>query len=358
MQQPASIFFGDAQRRGQVVREDIRTKIQLSAASGKSAVADTRFWVVRARINAGGISGLGTVISGAYIGMDPGHSIRHRDTFAGLEMPPAVTGDQNGRRYVLKADSLGSVDVGSPVYYRHAPVGRVVAYSLDANGESATVQVFVDAPYDMYVRADSCWWHASGVDLRLDSGGMRLNTQSIATVLMGGLAFRSRSTSDEVAQAKDGAVFPLADSETAAMQEPDGPPAQVVMKFSQSLRGLSIGAPIDFRGIEIGYVTAIDIEYDPKRSVFTMPVTINLFPSRLGKDYRSTLGGGNNEAGRALLQKLVSEGLRGQLRTGSLITNQRYIALDMFPDAPPARVDLAQVPPELPTFPTHSRSFR
>jgi paraquat-inducible protein B len=325
--------------------------VQITESSRNLAVADARFWVVRPRIGMNGISGLNTVLTGAYIGMDPGRSDQPREAFTGLETPPTVTSDQNGRRYVLEGDSLGSVDIGSPVYYRHFQVGRVVARSLDDDGKRVTIQVFIDTPYDRFVKVDSCWWHASGIDLRLDSGGMRLNTQSLATVVTGGLAFQSRPGHESANEAPSGTVFSLSDSQAEAMRAPDSQAASVVLRFNQSLRGLSVGAPVDFRGIELGYVTAIDVEYDPKRSEFTMPVTVNLFPNRLGKSFRASLGEGNNDAGKALLQKLVAQGLRAQLRTGSLITNQRYIALDVFPNAPRATIDMTKVPLELPTVP-------
>ncbi|RAR57143.1 paraquat-inducible protein B [Paraburkholderia unamae] len=325
--------------------------VQIAKTSRNLAVDDARFWVVRPRIGMSGVSGLGTVLSGAYIGMDPGRSDQPREKFIGLETPPIVTSDQKGRRYVLEGDSLGSVDIGSPVYYRRFQVGRVVARALNDDGKGVTIQVFIDAPYDKFVTADSCWWHASGVDLRLDSGGMRLNTQSLATVVMGGLAFQSRPDHEAASEAPNGTAFSLSDSQAEAMRAPDGAAASVVMRFNQSLRGLSVGATVDFRGIELGRVTAVDVEYDPKRSEFTMPVTVNLFPNRLGREFRESLGEGNNDGGKALLQKLVAQGLRAQLRTGSLITNQRYIALDIFPNAPRATIDMTRVPLELPTVP-------
>lgn len=325
--------------------------VKLSASSEQLATSGTRFWVVRPRVGVSGVSGLNTMISGAYIGVDPGSSGPEVDTFIGLETPPAVTSDQNGRHFVLEGTSLGSVDIGSPIYYRHVQVGKVVAFSLDDGGKGVTIHVFIDSPYDKYVHSDSRWWHASGVDLRLDSGGMTLNTQSLATVIVGGLAFQSPPNQPLEQEARSGAVFQLSNNEAEAMRAPDGAPATVVMKFNQSVRGLSVGASVDFRGIELGYVTAIDIEYDPKEMAFSMPVTMNLFPGRLGERFRESTGGGDSDAGRALLKKLVARGLRGQLRTGNLLTNQRYIALDMFPNARPTNIDMTKAPLELPTVP-------
>jgi paraquat-inducible protein B len=325
---------------------------QLTDTAKQFAVEDTRFWVVRPRVGSSGISGLETMLSGAYIGVDLGRSRERRSQFAGLETPPTVTSERNGRRFVLHGTSLGSVDLGSPVYYRHVQVGQVTGFSLDRDGNGVTIHVFVDAPYDRYVDVKSRWWHASGVDLRVDSAGLKLNTQSLATVLLGGIAFQQPPPDQSVGEAApDGAAFSLANNEADAMQTPDGPAAPVIMKFDQSLRGLSVGAAVDFHGIELGYVTAINVEYDPKRGDFTMPVSMNLFPDRLGRSYRESVGRADPEEGKALLRKLVARGLRGQLRTGNLLTNQRYVALDMFPSAAPVSINMSRTPLELPTVP-------
>jgi paraquat-inducible protein B len=269
----------------------------------------------------------------------------------GLDQPPAITGDQKGRRFTLHGDSLGSIDIGSPIYYRRVQVGQVVGFSLDKDGTGVTIGVFVNSPYDQYVGMDSRWWHASGVDLRLDSSGLKLNTQSLATVLIGGIAFQSPPGQAVGEEAPNQAVFNLASDEADAMRKPDGPGITVVMNFNQSLRGLSAGASVDFRGIELGEVTGIGVEYDPKAGNFTMPVTMKLYPDRLGSRFRETVDHGGTAAGQELLAELVKHGLRGQLRTGNLLTSQLYIALDMFPQAPAVAFDSNHTPLELPTMP-------
>ena len=326
-------------------------EVQLTKEADDFAVEDTRFWIVRPRIGTSGVSGLGTLFSGAYIGVDAGRSHNTQSEFVGLETPPAVTGDQRGRRYTLQGASLGSIDIGSPVYYRRVEVGHVVGFSLDKDGKGVTIEVFVDAPYDQYVGKNSRWWHASGVDLRLDSSGLKLNTQSLATVVVGGLAFQSPPGQPVGLEAPDTTVFHLLATESEAMREPDGPPVVVVMNFSQSVRGLSPGATVDFRGIELGEVRQIGIDYDPKARNFTMPVTMNLYPDRLGKRFQDAIAKGGQAAGKELLGQLVAHGLRGQLRTGNLLTNQLYVALDMFPNAPHVSFDPNGTPATLPTVP-------
>ncbi|KWK52699.1 mammalian cell entry protein [Burkholderia stagnalis] len=323
--------------------------VQLKKESENFAVKGSRFWIVRPRVGATGVSGLGTLLSGAYIGVDAGRSSESQTEFAGLETPPAVTGDQKGAQYVLRGDSLGSVDIGSPVYYRRVQVGQVVGFSLDKDGTGVTFNVFVNAPYDQYVGENSRWWQASGVDLRLDSSGLKLNTQSLATVILGGIAFQTPPNQTTGATAPSNTTFRLAADQADAMRDPDGPPLQVVMDFNQSLRGLAVGAPVDFRGIVLGEVTSIGIDYDPKAKNFTMPVTMSIFPERLGRRFRESIESKGEPARREIVERLVARGLRGQLRTGNLLTSQLYVALDFFPKAPAVKIDAARVPLELPT---------
>ncbi|VWB90769.1 mammalian cell entry protein [Burkholderia stagnalis] len=326
--------------------------VQLKKESENFAVKGSRFWIVRPRVGATGVSGLGTLLSGAYIGVDAGRSSESQTEFAGLETPPAVTGDQKGAQYVLRGDSLGSVDIGSPVYYRRVQVGQVVGFSLDKDGTGVTFNVFVNAPYDQYVGENSRWWQASGVDLRLDSSGLKLNTQSLATVILGGIAFQTPPNQTTGATAPGNTTFRLAADETDAMRDPDGELVQVVMNFNQSLRGLAVGAPVDFRGIVLGEVTSIGIDYDPKAKNFTMPVTMNIYPDRLGKRFRDAVGDKGDAARRLVLKRLVaSYGLRGQLRTGNLLTSQLYVALDFFPQARAESIDITKPVMELPTVP-------
>lgn len=329
----------------------VLVEVQLKKEAEDFAVKDSRFWIVRPRVGATGVSGLGTLLSGAYIGVDAGRSQDVQTDFTGLEKPPAVTADQKGTQYVLRGDSLGSVDIGSPVYYRRVQVGQVVGFSLDKDGTGVTFNVFVNAPYDQYVGTNSRWWQASGVDLRLDSSGLKLNTQSLATVILGGIAFQTPPNQSSGVLAPNNTTFRLAADEGDAMRDPDGQPLQVVMNFNQSLRGLGIGAPVDFRGIVLGEVTNIGIDYDPKTKNFTMPVTMNVYPERLGRRFRETIASKGEAARLEIVQRLVQHGLRGQLRTGNLLTSQLYVALDFFPKAPAAKVDVSHQPLELPTVP-------
>lgn len=333
-------------------RKRVIVTVRLDRGSAGLAVKDTLFWVVRPRIGAGGISGLGTLLSGAYIGTDAGVSTEARTSFVGLEVPPFVLRGEPGAVFVLRADDLGSLEVGSPVLYRRTRVGRVVGYTLDSALDELSIRVFVEAPYQTLVTPQARFWNASGVDLRLGASGLTLNTQTLASVLAGGVAFEIPPGAPKVPAAAPGSSFVLFTDRKAALSPVDGPPIPVRMIFDQSARGLAENAPIDFLGIEIGRVRTISLEYDDKRQRFPVRVLADIYPLRLGAVRGALFKGaeGDPNAEAAVLQHLVEKGLRAQLRTGNLLTGQLYVALD-FAKTPRGKATLVDGTVELPTEP-------
>ena len=184
-------------------------------------VEDTRFWVVRPRISGGSITGLGTLMGGAYIGMDVGKSKEPQRAFTGLERPPVVTMDVPGSRFLLHSADLGSLDIGSPLYFRRIQVGQVVSYELDKGGTGVTFTVFVNAPYDKYVKANTRFWNASGIDLTMDASGLKLNTQSLVSILIGGIAFQTLDEEGEAPPTGPNTAFTLFASRDEAMKHRD-----------------------------------------------------------------------------------------------------------------------------------------
>ena len=191
-----------------------------------------------------------------------------------------VASDIPGHRFRLSAEDIGSLDVGSPIYFRRIQVGHVESFALEPDGHRIALGIFVKSPYDRFVTAESRFWHASGVDLRLDAAGVRLETQSLATILLGGVAFETPFGGNAVA-APNGAEFVLADNHAQAIKAPDGTPETFVLRFHQSVRGLTVGAPVDFRGVEIGQVRSIGLIFDVKAGDFSVPVTVDIYPDRL-----------------------------------------------------------------------------
>jgi paraquat-inducible protein B len=330
-------------------RSHVRVTVQLNKDAESFTAEDSRFWVVRPRLDTSGISGLGTLLSGAYIGADAGVSKETASEFKGLEDPPIVTRDANGRQFLLRATDVGSLDVGSPIYFRRIKVGQLAAYELDGDGRGVTLRVFINAPYDKFVGVNTRFWQASGIDAQLSASGFTLRTQSLATILLGGIAFGAPDDAMGP-RAAENAAFVLAGDETTAMKEPDGPPQTLLMYFNQSLRGLTPGAPVDFRGVVIGEVKSIGVEFDRAEREFRMPVLVQVYPDRLRRR-AGERGTESHATQQERLRFLAEKGLRAQLRNGNLLTGQVYVALDFFPKAPPAKIDVTKNPVELPTMP-------
>jgi paraquat-inducible protein B len=337
-----------------VLSED-HSKIIVTVEFEKQAqnflVDDTRLWVVRPRAGGGQISGLGTLFSGAYIGLDIGHSSTKKREFTGLEIPPIVTEDEPGRQFMLRADDLGSLDVGTTVFYRHTQVGHVVAHELDQDGKGATAKFFVNAPHDQYVNANTRFWDAGGIDLTIDASGVKVDTQSVLSILAGGLAFEAPAGTGALPEADTDTVFHMYSSRAAAMKQPDREMLMFTMYFGDSLRGLTVGAPVELNGVEIGEVKSIRTEFSEQAQHFVFPVDVAVFPGRLRTMSRVGIADPTPAEQKGRIDKYVEGGLRAQLKTGSLLTGQMYIALDLFPKADPAKIDWTKSPPVFPTQP-------
>ena len=269
-----------------------------------------------------------------------------------LETPPVVTGDVPGRFFMLKTPDLGSLDTGTPIFFRRLQVGQVASYELDKDGRSLNVKVFVNAPYDQYVTPNTRFWHASGIDVSLSANGLSVQTQSVLSILIGGIAFETPATDPVLPPAEANTVFTLFSNRAEAFKLPARNPQTFVLVFKQSVRGLAPGAPVEFRGIPIGEVAEISAQIDAKTFEFSAPVTIHLDAQRLGVKIRDLAPGADlDSVRRQLIDTLVAHGVRAQLQTGSLLTGALFVAFDFFPDAPPATVDWSQKPVQLPTIP-------
>ena len=313
-------------------RKRVVAVVQLDRAATAFAVEDTTFWVVRPRIGVGGVSGLGTLLSGSYIAVDAGIATETRTAFVGLEAPPFVLRGEPGSVFVLRADDLGSLDVGSPVFYRRARVGRVVGYTLDPVRDEVEIRMFIEAPFNKLVTREMRFWNASGIDLTVNASGLTLNTQTLASVLAGGLAFEMPPGATKGPRAPENTVFKLYNDRRTALAPPDGQAVTIRMIFDSTVRGLSEGAAIDLLGIDIGKVRSVALQYDGQRKRFPVEVVAEVYPLRLGSVRTALLrDGGGDDAD--VLRRLIANGLRAQLRTGNLLTGQLYIALDYLPGA-------------------------
>jgi len=333
-----------ADRREVIVTAEIHRNAQ------PYLVEDTRFWVVRPRVSGAGVSGLATLVSGAYISVDVGHSTANRDHFVGLEVPPIVTADLPGREFILHADDLGSLDIGSSVFYRHITAGQVVGYTLDPGGTGVTIKAFINSPFDKYVTDQTRFWQASGIDMSVNADGVKLRTESLASILEGGIAFGTLPGAPAAQVAAD-TSFTLFNDQDRAMRPAETEVRPFVMYFGGTLRGLSPGAPVDLQGITVGEVKSVDVEYDQRLGLLAFPVVVDLYPQRLrGRTLRTARAGDGQIDSRALIDSLVGHGLRAELKTGNLLTGQKFVSLDMHHDVSKEKVGWSQQPAIFPTI--------
>lgn len=339
--------------------ERVLVKVSIAKHAARLMVEDAKFWIVEPRVTLSGVSGLNTLLSGNYIGFEVGKSEEDARKFIGLEKPLAVTYEK-GRKFVLKAPHLGSIGVDSPVYYRQVNVGRVTAYSLAPDGKLVEITAFVQSPYDQYVTDKTSFWNVSGIHVSMGAGGVDVHTESLAALLAGGIAFDVPEFQTLGKPAAENTAFTLHRDQSTAMKQPDPSERRYALYFNESVRGLSVGAPVMLYGLQIGEVTTIGLTFDAARAVFRPRALITLFPDRLDgmlvpKKPAAASEPGEEVRGKARLQALrraiEERGLRAQLRTGSLVSGELYVAFEYFPNALKPKIDWTRDPLEFPVEP-------
>ena len=306
----------------------------------------TQFWIVKPRIGVGGVSGLGTLLSGAYIGLAPGEGADARE-FTGLEQPPPISANVPGREYILTASTLGSVSAGTPIYYRGIDIGQVLGYKLNQDGRALDLDVFVKEPYEQLVRTTSRFWNTSGISVSAGASGIDVQVASLQSLLIGGIECDTPYgvTAGEVADS--GTRFELFASQQAVAQAQFTQKIPFLVYFDGSVRGLKPGAPVEFRGIRIGSVTEVGLEIDQSDDKIRIPVTIEIEPQRLAA-YGSALVATEDYSTMA---GLVRKGLRAQLQSGNLLTGDLFVDMTFAPNAPPAELDRSGKIPVIPSVP-------
>jgi len=306
---------------------------------------DTLFWIVRARVAVGEVSGISTLLSGAYIGMMPGTSGKTVHRFVGLDNPPAIFRDAPGRQFNLRADRLGSLDIGSPVYYRQVKVGRVTAVDMAADGTAVLLEVFIKEPYHHQVKRSTRFYNASGLNMSLGADGVRIDTPSLASLLVGGISFFTGETMNTEPPPGASQIFTLYENRDSANAASFSYREYYLLYFEESVRGISKGTPVEFHGIKIGEVVSIRLLFNQDELKFRIPVLIAIEPDRI------EMAGELAIPEYRVIEKLVEKGLRAQQRIGNLLTGQSYVDMRIHPDAAPQAIRTEDVYPVLPTIP-------
>jgi paraquat-inducible protein B len=303
----------------------------------------TRFWVVQPQISAGSISGLGTLLSGNYIGMDPSTAGKKTKTFTGLERPPVIRSDEAGRNFKLHTKALGGLNFGSPVYFRQIAVGRVVQYKSLDDGD-IELEVFIKTPYEKHINAATRFWNAGGFDVTLSAEGLEIKTQSLVTIISGGIAFDTiQGIGEDASKAvTEGHEFHLYSSRTASRKKTYRVKRKVMFYFDDPVRGLLPGAPVQLRGYKIGEVLDVSLEFNRETGSFRIPVLAEFEPERVKivgtTDFDTTI------------EQLVSKGLRASLASGNLLFGKLLVSLDLYPNEASVQADTSGTYPVIPTI--------
>ncbi len=322
-------------------RQRVNVTIKTTRAAEPLLTDRTIFWVVKPRLFAGNVSGLDTLLSGAYIGMLPGaDGGKTQHSFIGLEDPPVLQANVPGRTFLLKASRIGSISLGSPVFFRDFTVGEVLGWDLQDMADSVTIHVFVRAPFDRYVVDDTRFWNASGLSVNLGGSGIQVQLESVKALLLGGIAFDTPTPEEGVKpgvlppQSAADHLFPLFADHDTAKNASYSTRIPLIAYFPGSVRGVAPGSEVLIHGMTVGHVLDVHLSFDPTKNDIVAPIRFEVEPERiLGVGARSVF-----PTPAAAVNAMVKRGFRASLQSTSLITGQQAVSIDIVPDAPPATV--------------------
>jgi paraquat-inducible protein B len=296
---------------------------------------DTQFWVVRPRIGKGGVSGLGTLLSGGYIQIEPGEGIKGKRDFVGLEEPPVTAAGTPGIKITLTAEKAGSVSAGDPVLFKGYRVGQVETEAFDTETKLMTYGVFIEAPYDELLTTTHRFWDVSGISVSAGADGIKVDSVALETLLIGGVEVGRPTGIEMGAPVEPGEVYKLYDNFASVNERPYRYSIEYVVRFPQSVRGLLPGAPVEYRGLPLGQVERImlgELASGMGANGQPIPVLIRIEPGR----FKLPDSPAGVEKVKATLDGAVKGGMRASLSTGNLLTGGLYVSLDYFPNAEPA----------------------
>lgn len=314
--------------------ERVLLSVRMEKHSADLLREDTKFWVVRPRVGPGGISGLGTLLSGAYIEMSPGTSEESARQFEGLEAPPVTPIGTPGLHVTLDSDGDRALDEGDPILFHGMQVGTIEYVHFNTQERRTYYNAFIAAPYDRLITTNTQFWFSSGIGFDLSADGIRVDVADLSTLVAGGVSFDVPAGQPLGERITKRAFFKIHLRESDIYEKHYEHTLRYVILFDDSIRGLRPGAPVEFRGVKVGEVLRTDIEYDEVDNLLDetsrIPVLIELVPARFGFDDTEMA---KNDA-ETQINGLIRIGLHGVIATGSLLTGQKLIELQYIEHAP------------------------
>lgn len=306
-------------------------KIRMQPEMGKLLVKDTKFWVVKPRVGRQGISGLSTIISGAYIQMRPGQSNEPARNFTALEKPPPTRTDVPGITLELISKGPNSVSVGDPVVYKGESVGQIETTDFDVTTQEVRYRIFVKSPYDQLINANTKFWLRSGIDVQFTSRGVEAQIGNLQAILAGGVTFDTPKHTKPGPEVPNNTVFSLYPSHHQAEQSQYDESLDYIVLFKDSVRNLNAGASVEFNGVQVGVVAQVPFFNEninlEKLKTRSIPVLIKYQPQRLLPAFKDE----SPEDFRKRLNKLFEMGLRATIKSANLLTGAMFVDLKLDP---------------------------
>lgn len=295
---------------------------QMSRTAAPLLKKDSQFWVVRANIDSSGISGLNTLLSGSYISVSEGVSNEKSRVFEGLNNPPLIKNSAAGLRITLTTPNIRGLRVGSSIYHRGIVVGQIESINLDPSQENITLSAFIHAPYHTLINSNTRFFNISGIEASLSSSGANIRMQSLQSLIFGGISFNTpKNLLNQPKPADSQTPFVLYANETASQQKISTHPEHYILYFEDNIRGLKMGASVNFNGLDVGKVIDIRVIYDDERHLAVTPVLVELEPELIERL--------EDQSALPLFEELIHTGLHASLETGNLLTGDKYIKLSL-----------------------------
>jgi paraquat-inducible protein B len=307
--------------------------IDMNENTQRMLAVDSEFWVVKPRIGRQGVSGLSTLLSGAYLRLQPGSAEQTTTRFKALEEPPVTPQQTPGRRITLTSSVNAAVVVGDSVQYRGVSVGQVEKVAFNVDNRTMEYQVFVEQPYDELLTENTRFWLQSGLSLRWNASGLDVSLGSFESLLGAGINFgvpEGQPSGEKIAESR---TFELFASEEAARQQGFVNGIDYVILLDESVAGLEEGAPVQFKGVRVGTVLKVPLRWNPtdddQAPLKQIPVLVRYEPERMDGLVPDT----RIEYWRERLPELFEQGLRANIRASNLLTNTLYVDLRFYPEA-------------------------
>ncbi len=289
---------------------------------------DAQFWVVRPKIGKGGISGLSTLLSGAYIELSQGFSKEDGRQFKGLENKPVTPAGTAGLHVTLDSRGYRALQIGDLILFHGMNVGRIEYIYFNAKEQIVYYDAFIESPYDKLLTTNTKFWEINGMEVDLSADGFRVESGTLEALISGGITFdvpNDLPRGETITQREYFTIYP---NKNAIDENRYKYGLNLILLFKDSIRGLKPDAPVEYRGVRVGTVRRTDINYPEIHNLLQqntlIPVMISIEPGRIGlADKESNLPITKKE-----IQRLLKSGLRGSLATGSLLTGRKYIELE------------------------------